>query len=57
MATGSDPPAQRRRILGRRDVLAIAFEAMVGWSWVVLAAQMIVRAGALGSVRSATPPP
>ncbi|MCH8961811.1 MAG: APC family permease, partial [Bacteroidetes bacterium] len=33
-----------------RDVLAIAFGAMVGWSWVVLAGEMIVRAGALGSV-------
>ncbi len=50
MATASDPPAQLRRILSRRDVLAIAFGAMVGWSWVVLAGEMIVRAGALGSV-------
>lgn len=45
-----DAPAQLRRILGRRDVLAIAFGAMVGWSWVVLAGEMILRAGTLGSI-------
>ena len=43
-------PLQLRKILGRRDVLAIAFGAMVGWSWVVLAGEMIVRAGTLGSI-------
>ena len=46
----SDPPANLRKLLGRREVLAIAFGAMVGWSWVVLAGEMIVRAGALGSI-------
>ena len=38
-----DPPLQLRKVLGRREVLAIAFGAMVGWSWVVLAGEMIVR--------------
>ena len=46
----SDPPLHLRKVLGRRDVLAIAFGAMVGWSWVVLAGEMIARAGSLGSV-------
>ena len=46
----TDVPVQLRRILGRRDVLAIAFGAMVGWGWVVLAGEMIQRAGALGSI-------
>ena len=46
----SDAPVQLRKILGRRDVLAIAFGAMVGWSWVVLAGEMILRAGTLGSI-------
>ena len=46
----TDAPLQLRRILGRRDVLAIAFGAMVGWSWVVLAGEMILRAGAVGSI-------
>ena len=45
-----DVPLQLRKMLGRRDVLAIAFGAMVGWSWVVLAGEMIVRAGTLGSI-------
>ena len=45
-----DPSQQLRKILGRREVLAIAFGAMVGWSWVVLAGEMIVRAGTLGSI-------
>ncbi len=38
-----------RRILGRRDVLAVAFGAMIGWGWVVLAGEMIHRAGTVGS--------
>ena len=45
-----DAPVQLRRFLGRGDVLAVAFGAMVGWSWVVLAGEMIVRAGAVGSI-------
>ena len=31
-------------------MLAVSFGAMVGWSWVVLAGEMIVRAGTLGSI-------
>lgn len=42
-------PIELRRILGRRDVLALAFGAMVGWGWIVLSGTMIVRAGSLGS--------
>jgi APA family basic amino acid/polyamine antiporter len=37
------------RVLGRRDVLALAFGAMIGWGWVVLAGEMTARAGTLGS--------
>ena len=46
----SDAPVHLRKLLGRGDVLAIAFGAMVGWSWVVLAGEMIVRAGTVGSI-------
>ena len=46
----TEPPVHLRRFLGRGDVLAVAFGAMVGWSWVVLAGEMIVRAGAVGSI-------
>jgi amino acid transporter len=38
-----------RRVLTRRDVVALAFGAMIGWGWVVLAGTMIARAGTLGS--------
>ncbi len=37
------------RVLGRRDVLTLAFGAMVGWSWIVLTAEWIGRAGWLGA--------
>ena len=46
----TDAPVHLRRFLGRGDVLAVAFGAMVGWSWVVLAGEMIARAGAVGSI-------
>ena len=50
MSADNDSPVQLRRILSRRDVISISFGAMVGWSWVVLAGEMIVRAGTLGSI-------
>jgi len=50
VAASGAPPLHLRKLLGRGDVLAIAFGAMVGWSWVVLAGEMIVRAGAVGSI-------
>jgi len=43
-------PTQFLRVLGRRDVLALAFGAMVGWGWVVLSGSWIVAAGSLGAV-------
>ena len=46
----AEAPVHLRRFLGRGDVLAVAFGAMIGWSWVVLAGEMIVRAGAVGSI-------
>ena len=38
------------RILKRRHVIALAFGAMVGWSWVLLTGPWIARAGTLGAV-------
>ena len=38
------------RVLDTREVLALAFGAMIGWGWVVLAGEMILRAGTLGSI-------
>jgi len=39
-----------KRVLARKEVLALAFGAMVGWSWVALAGQWVGTAGALGTV-------
>jgi len=38
------------KVLGRRDVLALAFGAMIGWSWVVLTGSWITSAGVLGAI-------
>jgi APA family basic amino acid/polyamine antiporter len=37
------------RVLGRREVLALAFGAMIGWSWVALAGTWLTSAGSLGA--------
>lgn len=38
------------RVLGAPDVVALAFGAMIGWGWVVLAGGWIESAGALGAI-------
>ena len=38
------------RVLTRREVLALAFGAMVGWRWVVLSADWIKSAGTIGAI-------
>jgi basic amino acid/polyamine antiporter, APA family len=45
----TEAPAKLSKVLGRKDVLALAFGAMIGWGWVVLAGEMIARGGTLGS--------
>ena len=37
-------------MLGRRDILALAFGAMIGWSWVVLTGAWIASAGTMGAI-------
>jgi amino acid transporter len=37
-------------VLGRGDVFALAFGAIIGWGWVVLSGPMIQQAGTLGSI-------
>jgi amino acid transporter len=39
-----------QRVLGSKDVLALAFGAMIGWGWVVLAGGWITSAGAAGAM-------
>lgn len=38
------------KILGKRDVLALAFGAMIGWGWVVTTGLWITEAGSLGAI-------
>ncbi|WP_099187252.1 APC family permease [Tepidibacter mesophilus] len=38
------------RVLSKKDVLALAFGAMIGWGWIVLAGEWIKKAGSLGAV-------
>ncbi|WP_164215846.1 amino acid permease [Virgibacillus sp. YIM 98842] len=38
------------KILGNRDVLALAFGAMIGWGWVVTTGLWISEAGSLGAI-------
>ena len=38
------------RVLARKDVLALAFGAMIGWGWVVMTGHWIITAGSLGAV-------
>lgn len=45
-----DQPSGFLRVLGRRDVIALAFGAMIGWSWVVLTGTWIQSAGTLGAI-------
>nr|WP_225941919.1 amino acid permease [Sporosarcina limicola] len=38
------------KVLGNKDVLALAFGAMIGWGWVVTAGFWITEAGSLGAI-------
>lgn len=38
------------RVLARKDVLALAFGAMIGWGWVIMTGQWILTAGSLGAI-------
>jgi amino acid transporter len=42
------------RVLGRRDVLALAFGAIIGWSWVLLTGEWVQTAGSLGALTAFT---
>ncbi|MGS2722852.1 APC family permease [Porticoccus sp. GXU_MW_L64] len=41
---------QFSRVLGNRETIALAFGAMIGWGWVVLAGDWIAEAGAIGAI-------
>lgn len=42
--------ARLTRVLARKDVLALAFGAMIGWGWIVLTGDWIQSAGSLGAI-------
>jgi len=44
------PEIRFLRVLRRREVLALAFGAMIGWSWVVLSGTWITSAGTMGAI-------
>ena len=50
-SSNSEPAAASRfgRVLGGLDVFALAFGAMIGWSWVILSGGWIEDAGILGT--------
>lgn len=50
----TNPGSSLQRVLGRRDLLALAWGAMIGWGWVVLSAEMASRAGTVGSALAFT---
>src|SRR5690606_41941777 len=45
-----DSDQQLLKLLGNKDVLALAFGAMIGWGWVVTTGIWISQAGSLGAM-------
>jgi amino acid permease len=39
-----------KKVLNRGDIFALAFGAMIGWSWVILSGDWIKIAGTLGAI-------
>lgn len=50
-AATSDAPESSNfvKILARREVLTLSFGAMIGWSWVLLTGEWLLRAGTMGT--------
>ncbi|HDK7157371.1 TPA: APC family permease [Clostridium botulinum] len=38
------------RVLSKKDIMALAFGAMIGWGWVVLTGEWIQKAGSMGAI-------
>ena len=38
------------RVLSKKDIIALAFGAMIGWRWVVLTGEWIRKAGSMGAI-------
>jgi len=50
MTNESPSTGKLLRVLARKDVLALAFGAMIGWGWIVLTGSWIQSAGSLGAI-------
>ncbi|GHE19531.1 APC family permease [Halomonas urumqiensis] len=50
MSKDDSSTPQLSRVLARKDVLALAFGAMIGWGWIVLTGSWIESAGSLGAI-------
>jgi amino acid transporter len=48
----SEGTSQFKKVLNRGEVFALAFGAMIGWSWVILSGDWITGAGTLGAILS-----
>ena len=46
----TEPEGHFTRVLGNRDVIALAFGAMIGWGWVVLVGNWVNSAGSMGAM-------
>ncbi|MGB8712324.1 MAG: APC family permease [Onishia taeanensis] len=50
MTTMTSQEGNFSRVLARKDVLALAFGAMIGWGWIVMTGNWIQSAGSLGAI-------
>jgi basic amino acid/polyamine antiporter, APA family len=39
-----------KRVLGKWDIFTLSFGAMIGWGWVVLTSEWIIKAGVIGAI-------
>ena len=50
MADASAEPAKFAKVLKSREVIALGFGAMIGWSWVLMTGVWLTNAGTLGTL-------
>ena len=50
MSESETKPAKFAKVLKSREVVALAFGAMIGWSWVLMTGVWLTDAGSLGTL-------
>ncbi|EJO5346273.1 APC family permease [Clostridium botulinum] len=53
-AVGGSSNENFERVLSKKDIIALAFGAMIGWGWVVLTGEWIRKAGSMGAILAFT---